>query len=318
VAWGATTALSLSGNELHNIVYGNAGDNTLNGGGGADILIGFGGNDNYYVDNAGDVVLEAAGAGNDAIFSSVSYTLGAGVEAEVLSTVSFGGTTAINLTGNELHNIVYGNAGDNVLNGGGGADVLIGFAGNDSYFVDNAGDVVAEGAGAGGDTVFASVSYALSAGSEVEVLSVVSFGDTAAINLTGNEYNNIIYGNAGANVLDGKGGNDLLIGQAGADTYSFTTALGAGNVDTAVGFEHGVDKFALDDAVFTQVGGLGTLNASAFVTGSAAGDADDRIIYNSATGQLFYDADGNGAGAQVQFANLLGHPLLGVSDLIVI
>jgi serralysin len=52
--------------------------------------------------------------------------------------------------------------------------------------------------------------------------------------------------------------------------------------------------------------------------GSAAGDADDRVVYNNATGQLFYDADGNGAGAAVLFATLQGHPALAASDFTVI
>ena len=115
---------------------------------------------------------------------------------------------------------------------------------------------------------------------------------------------NTLLGNAGANVLDGSGGNDTLLGLGGADTFAFTTALGAGNVDTIVDFVAGTDKIALDDAVFT---GLGRSARSPPAPSSPApprGDADDRIIYNTATGALFFDADGNGAGAAVQFATL--------------
>ena len=70
--------------------------------------------------------------------------------------------------------------------------------------------------------------------------------------------------------------------------------------------------------MFTAIGGLGALNANAFFAGTAAHDADDRIIYNSATGQLFYDADGNGAGAAVLFATLQAGTVLAVSDFQVI
>ena len=71
-------------------------------------------------------------------------------------------------------------------------------------------------------------------------------------------------------------------------------------------------------AVFTGIGPAGALNPGAFVVGTAAGDADDRIIYNSATGQLSFDADGSGAGAAVMFATLTGAPALAASDFQVI
>ena len=124
-------------------------------------------------------------------------------------------------------------------------------------------------------------------------------------------------GNNGANILDGKGGNDLLAGLGGADTFAFTSALGAGNVDTLFDFSAADDTIALDDAVF---GGLspGALPAGAFVVGGAAQDLDDRIVYNAATGQLFFDADGSGAGAAVHFATLQGAPAITSADFMVI
>ena len=104
-------------------------------------------------------------------------------------------------------------------------------------------------------------------------------------------------------MLDGKGGNDVLQGREGADRFGFTTALGAGNVDLILDFQPGVDTIALDDAVFAALA-AGRARAGAFVIGAAAQDADDRIVYNPATGQLFFDADGSGAGAAIQFATL--------------
>ena len=161
------------------------------------------------------------------------------------------------------------------------------------------------------------MSYTLAATAEVETLEAITFGDTSAINLTGSSTANAITGNNGANTLDGRGGNDVMTGLGGADTFQFTTALGAGNIDRIVDFLSGTDHIALDDAVFTALT-PGALPAGAFRIGTAAGDADDRIIYDSATGALYYDADGNGAGAQVQFASLDHHPVLAASDFVVI
>ena len=97
-------------------------------------------------------------------------------------------------------------------------------------------------------------------------------------------------------MLDGKGGNDYPDRLGGADIFAFTTALGAGNVDTISDFSAGDDRIGLDDAIFTGLAG-GALAAECVRDRRGRADADDRIIYNSATGQLFFDADGSGAGA---------------------
>ena len=314
----ATIGLNLTGNEIANYIVGNAGINQIDGGAGADTLEGLSGNDNYVIDNAGDVVIEAAGGGGfDAAYTSVSYTLTAGQEIEGLATLNPAAATALNLTGNGIANYIVGNAGINAIDGGTGNDTLEGLGGNDNYVIDSAADVIIEAVGGGGfDAAYTSVSYVLGAGANVEGLATLNPAATTALNLTGNAIGNYIVGNAGANIIDGLGGNDTLEGGAGADIYGFTSALGGGNVDTLIGYSVADDVIVLDDAVFAGLA-LGALPASAFVIGTAAADADDRVIYNAATGALLFDADGNGAGAAVQFATVQGAPALTAGEFIV-
>ena len=315
-----TAPLNLTGNNLSNTIWGNRGNNTLSGGvGGNDTLVGFLGDDIYLINNITEVVVEHAGEGTDIVYVNSSYTLSAGASIELLSTYSIAGTQAFNMTGNELSNTIWGNRGNNTLSGGfGGNDTLVGFLGDDNYLVNNGNEVISELASEGTDIVYAGVSYILSAGASVELLSTSSIGGTGSIHLAGNELANTIWGNAGANILNGYAGNDTLLGFGGADTFQFNTALGASNVDQLGDFSVADDTIALDDAIFSGIGTPGAFNANAFRAGAAAADADDRIIYNQATGQLFYDADGNGAGAQILFATLTGNPALTASDFAVI
>jgi Ca2+-binding RTX toxin-like protein len=312
-----TDAIDLTGNNFAQVIIGNAGMNSLRGGpGGGDVLVGFGGDDTYFVD-ADDQVREDAGGGFDYVVASSDYALNFGAEIELLGTVDNAGLGNFTLTGNNFTQIIIGNAGDNVLNGGGGgADILNGLAGNDTLFVD-ADDIVREEVGNGYDYVVVKSSYALNAGAEIELMTTTDNAGTSAFNLTGNEFANIIQGNAGANVLNGGLGADRLVGLGGADSFAFTTTLGNGNVDTLTDFAHGTDKILLDHAVFAGLS-AGALGAGAFVTGSAAADGDDRIIYNSTTGALFFDADGSGSGAAVQFATLQPGLGLGAADFQVI
>ncbi|AGK56966.1 hypothetical protein HYPDE_26428 [Hyphomicrobium denitrificans 1NES1] len=292
-----TANINGTGNALNNILTGNSGTNALAGGAG---------NDTYIIQNTTDVVSEASSAGTDTVLSSVTYTLGSNVENLTLT-----GAAAINATGNALAN---------TLNGGSGIDTMIGHGGNDTYYVDNAADVVTEGYQGGSDTVYASVSYTLAAGQEIEFLR--GNAGSTGLTLTGNEFNNTIIGNTGADTLNGGLGNDTLTGGSGADSFVFNTALNAStNVDTITDFTRGSDKIKLDNAIFTALGTTQNiaLPASAFYIGTAAHDSDDHIIYNSTTGDLMYDPDGTGSAPAVLFAHLSpGLTTLAASDFTIV
>ncbi|MEB0223402.1 M10 family metallopeptidase, partial [Pseudomonas sp. 5S1] len=199
----------LIGNTFANNLQGGAGNDMLDGGDGVDTLIGGTGNDTYVINSLDDTLVEQANEGRDLVRTSVSYTLGANFEdGELL------GSAALNLTGNELNNVLIGNSGDNILDGGLGADTMIGGDGNDTYIVDNTSDVIVEGWFNDYDHVYASANFTLDINLEALTLT-----GTGSINGTGNYSANNIHGNIGNNILDGGAGADTLSGLAGDDTY---------------------------------------------------------------------------------------------------
>jgi Ca2+-binding RTX toxin-like protein len=207
-----------TGNALANKITGNVGANEIDGGAGADTMAGGDGNDAYFVDNKGDVVTEAAGAGIDSVDSSVSFVLGANVENLQLDAI-FGGD--INGTGNGFANNIVGNFGNNVLNGLAGDDTMTGLGGNDTYVVDSTADVIDESfQGGGRDLVQSSVSFDLNANGTTVLGNVedLTLTGSAALAGTGNALANAITGNSGSNTLTGNDGDDTLDGGAGADS----------------------------------------------------------------------------------------------------
>ncbi len=319
-----TTAINLTGNGFAQAITGNAGANVLSdgGGSGADSLAGLGGNDSYIVRYASTIIIEGAGQGTaDRVSAAVSFVLAADDNIETLTTTSSGGTTAINLTGNALAQVITGNAGVNVLSdgGGAGADTMTGLGGNDTYIVRNASTVIVEGTGQGtADRVAAAVSFVLAADDNIEALTTSSSGGTAAINLTGNALAQAITGNAGANRLDGLGGNDTITGGSGADIFVFSTALSPGNIDIITDFSVANDTIHIDDAVFVGLG-PGFLNAAALLVdpSGVASTPQHRIIYESDTGNLYFDPNGSAAGGRVQFATLDAGLALTTADFFV-
>ncbi|MGO7711656.1 calcium-binding protein, partial [Rhizobium johnstonii] len=136
-------AFTGTGNDLANTIRGAAGADTLDGGGGADSLIGGAGNDTYIVDNAGDLVTEAAEVGIDTVRTTLAaYTLGANVES-----LLYMGSASFTGTGNALVNTITGGAGNDTLDGGTGNDTLIGGAGNDTLIGGAGSDTMSGGTG---------------------------------------------------------------------------------------------------------------------------------------------------------------------------
>jgi hypothetical protein len=132
---------------------------------------------------------------------------------------------------------------------------------------------------------------------------------------------NDTFKNAGgtAGKVHGGPGNDTLIAGPHTDKFVFDATLNAAtNVDRVKHFDPGTDQLFLSKGIFGALSAPGTLTSAEFHKGAHAHDADDRIIYNKATGALLYDSNGNAGGGEVQFAKLDKHLNLHASDFIVI
>jgi Ca2+-binding RTX toxin-like protein len=332
-----TAIVSSGGNDVldgrggNDSVFGNEGNDTLIGGLGNDTLDGGAGTDtaayntvaqSVHVDLAGITGTggkSAIGQGFD-VLTSIENVIGSSMNDTIFGSADAtanrldGGAGNDRLNGRDGVDVLIGGVGDDVLAGGDGFDSFSGGIGNDTFFVDSQSEVITELLNQGTDTVFSSVTYSLASKANVERL----FLQGAALNATGNTLNNTLVGTDGANVINGSTGLDTLIGGLGNDTFVFNTALNAlTNKDTITDFSASAvgnnDVIHLENAIFTKLVGVGTLSVVQFHKGAGvttSHDLDDRIIYNSTTGALYYDADGNKAGgvAAIQFATLTTHP----------
>ncbi|MCS6297679.1 MAG: hypothetical protein H8K09_15700 [Nitrospira sp.] len=172
----------------------------------------------------------------------------------------YGNLTNDTLFGRGGDDILSGGAGNDTLDGGTGADRMTGGTGNDLFVVDNINDIVAESAGQGTDTVLSSLTYAL--GTNLENLTLTG---SAAINGTGNSFNNMLVGNGAVNVLTGGAGNDTYVVGAG-DTVVEAASAGTDTVKSDVSWT------------------LGTNLENLTLTGSAAVNGTGNSLANTLTG----------------------------------
>jgi Ca2+-binding RTX toxin-like protein len=306
---GTTAADKIVSGAGNDVQIGLAGNDTLDGGAGADRMEGGAGNDVYYVDDAGDVVVELAGEGTDIVHSMlVSYTLGANLESLYLdgpvAIEGIGNGTNNNIYGNDLDNRLVGGGGFDKLSGRGGNDTMIGGTGGDTYYVDQIGDVVVELAGEGTDIVHASISYTL--GANVEQLTLAG---TDAIDGTGNSAANTITGNAAANHLAGLDGNDTLYGKDGADRLdggAGNDILSGGTGADMLAGGSGNDRFdwnsiaeTVDDVVLDFTRGFDKLDLLGIDSNTSTTTNDvfafiGDTAFGGVAGQLRYQLSGDG------------------------
>ena len=163
---------TLRGGNDGDFLWGHEGNDTLDGGAGNDTMGGGLNDDTYFVHDAGDIITELAGEGQDTVFAMTNYHL-TGLNVEVLSLTAGTATTAV---GSSQTNTIYGNDLDNVIDGGGGSDSLSGMGGNDSFQFyagqahgDTVYDFQGNGAAAGDRLVFVGYGTAADGASFVHV-----------------------------------------------------------------------------------------------------------------------------------------------------
>jgi len=214
---------------------------------------------------------------------------------------------------------LFGGGGNDRLNGGSGtfADTLNGGPGFDiASYVQNStfsATMIADLADSSQNTFEAAGDTYVS----IEGLAGRRVGD----DLRGDAKANIIFGYQGTDTLTGRAGNDTLIGGSEGDVFVFDSTLNAKtNVDLIKDFSGADDIIALNFAIFKAPSTGGVLKTSAFqanLSGQAE-DGTDRIIYETDTGKLFYDADGIGGADGVLFAILGNKATLTAADFTIV
>ena len=320
---GGDNADTLTGNAGNDLLIGGANNDILSGGAGNDILRGGTGNDDTMDGGAGTEDLLDFSDGT----AAVTFTL----LQNAASTSIANGTGGLGnndsyrniegVIGTGLGDTITGSASNDILRGGGGNDTLNGVGGIDLIdFTDGTSGInVTLVQGTGGSFNLVAAGLGTDTYSNFEGMIGTAFADT----LTGSSSNDELRGGNGNDTIGGLGGNDRIVGGDGADVLtgglgndSFVFGSALNSFDTITDFNaNAADTIELDDAVFTQLI-AGALNGANFASNSGgnAVDGNDYVLFDTATGRLYYDADGNGAGAKVLFAQIELGGLTGTLD----
>lgn len=307
-ATGAQGNDTLTGSRFDNLLIGGAGSDILSGDAGDDFLIG----------EARGVDFIQAYRGIKGDFATVN----------AFDPLNCNAAGAYASDSGTLNDSLFGGAGSDVLSGGDGADLLNGGTGADwATYLSAPGGVTLslQTGGTGGHA----------AGDVYAFVENVQGSDSDDV-IAGNSGHNELRGMGGQDNLDGRAGNDTLTGGEGRDTltggtgsdlltggnYEDTFVFGRGSmngVDTITDMAVNHDEIWLSRGLYKGIGTVGgAIDAAVFVLGTGALDGADRVIYDDTTGALWYDADGSGVGAAVQFAQLGAGLALTANDFVVI
>ncbi|MCW5312857.1 calcium-binding protein [Nostoc sp. KVJ3] len=274
--------LNISGTNYDDFIVGGNGNDTLSGGD---------------LDNAGNDTI-IGGAGND--YLKVNYS--------IYNNLLDGGD------GNDYFNL-HNTFGNNTLNGGDGNDSLD-FSNDSSDFPIPSNNLVTQtvDGGTGDDYlsfynnrvtqgITSTFNAATNIGSITADTDRVNYKNIERLNILGTAYDDLIVGSNGNDTLSGGNGNDSLYGGDGIDTFTFSSYNDG--VDSLYDFNATNEVIQVSAVGFG--GGLSTpsLKANQFTIGTSATTSEERFIYNSVTGALYFDQDGSAAGfTQVKFAQL--------------
>ncbi|MBE9058959.1 FG-GAP-like repeat-containing protein, partial [Sphaerospermopsis sp. LEGE 08334] len=262
-----------TGNSLNNAILGNSGNNVLNGGAGADSLFGGAGNDTlmggigadtmtggtdndwYWVDNAGDSVIEYANEGTDKVFTTINYTLTDNVEDLALQEIAGN----INGTGNTLNNTITDNTKDNILDGAAGNDIIRASRGNDTLIGGLGADTLTGGLD-NDRFVYTNLTDSLLGGIDsIKDFNNDTESDSFVVNTARSVFNNVgVVSGLNATAI----GSKLTTTNFGANAAALFTIGSKSYVainDGTAGFD------ALSDAIVDITGYKGTLSTSSFV-----------------------------------------------------
>lgn len=321
--------------------YGNEGNDLLVGHQGADYLDGGAGNDIFNITGFQTGVFGISGKADDGnaewIATGAKHDVIIGGEGTDTLRITSGavdltaGTVVLNDANFQSMEVVQIGGLVSRANSEDGALQLI----NDHYYFNASGtlDSSKKGGVDGANTVTL----------DGDNINVDASGVTLnGLKFEGNADNNTFIGTTQADVFIGNRGNDTLTGGGGNDVFQFGNVHtmtkydidGAGSntvegyhdvvtsltgVDTITDFLSGTDKIALDNDQFTAFSTTGALADNEFVSGAGVtAGAGNHIVFDTTTGNLYYDADADGAGAAVQIATLTGVTSLSASDINVI
>ncbi|OAP36400.1 calcium-binding protein [Sinorhizobium glycinis] len=315
--WLLSRSDTINGSAGDDDMYGFAGNDVVKGNGGDDYMEGGEGKDTYDGGSGFDEVSFQDAYWNADAFRGIVLDATArtvtdpyGNSETIANIEAFRGTQfADSMKGSSVDEGFMGLGGRDTIDGGGGFDII-------SYSRD------ARFGGTAGVTVNLATGVAIDGfGKQDKLISIEDVrGTDFADRLTGSSVANWLRADGGNDFLAGGLGNDTLIGGGGKDTFLFNTTLNAsGNVDVIEDYSAVDDTIRLENAIFTKIIGIGTLTAAQFVknTSGTAADASDRIIYETDTGMLFYDSNGNASGGRIHFATIDPNLTLTAADFFI-